>query len=217
MDLNIMMREAAKTGLQTRLDAAVTNGDTEAARKVSDEMAALAVSTAPKTPPFGPGDVKAELDKLDWFGVDPKKSAKAMEFGKTMALEKFPTAAAFAAAIVKAVEDDGKPAARASGTEAEETAEEKEEREAAEAEAAATKTRRTDGPSEADATQRTRTRATSGPWMKLSDAPADIRAEITRQAEKFVSSKAPKEQREKFITNALGSHYAAHQRKTGKK
>jgi hypothetical protein len=110
MDLNMMMREQARNGLQAQLDAAVTNGDTEAARKVAKDIAALEVSTAPKSAPYGSEDIKAELNKQDWFGVDPKKSAKAMEFGKTMDLAKFPTAAAFAAAVVKAVDEEFKPA-----------------------------------------------------------------------------------------------------------
>ena len=51
----------------------------------------------------------------------------------------------------------------------------------------------------------------------MTDAPADVQKEIKRQAEKFVSSSAPKEQRDKFITLAVGSQYAAHQRAKGKK
>ena len=35
-DLNVMLLEHAKSGLQAELDAAVTNGDTEGARKAAD-------------------------------------------------------------------------------------------------------------------------------------------------------------------------------------
>ena len=70
-DLNTMMREQATLGLQTQLDAAVTAGDAEAARKIAGDIAKLAVSTAPKAPPYGDAEIRAELNKLDWFGVDP--------------------------------------------------------------------------------------------------------------------------------------------------
>lgn len=213
MDLNIMMREAARTGLQAQLDAAVTNGDTEAARKAADDIAKLDVSTAPKAAPFNGDDIKTELKKLDWFGVDPKKTAKAMELGKHMDLSKFSTAAAFAAAVVKATEDDLKPASAAKEEEADEEEEVNEEEEGKEK----TKPRRTDAPGEGDATNRTIRRTSSGPWVKLADAPADVQKEIKRQADKFVPSKASKEQREVFISKALESQYAIHQRSKGKK
>jgi hypothetical protein len=213
-DLNMMMREQARNGLQTQLDAAVTNGDTEAARKIGKQLEDLGAANAPAKPPYGNAEIVAQLEKAPWYGIDPKKSAKAVEFGKTMDLKKFPTAEAYATALIKAVEDEFKPPV----TEKTETDEEREAREAEEAEAAAagTKPRKTDAPGEAEAGARSAKRAT-GPWTKLADAPADIQKEIKRQADKFVSSSAPKEQRETFITNALASHYTAHQRKTGKK
>jgi hypothetical protein len=221
-DLNVMMREQATLGLQSQLDAAVTAGDTEAARKVSVELAKLAVSAAPKAPPYGDVEIRAELDKQAWFGTDPKKSAKALEFGKTMDPKKFATAEAFAAAIVKAVDEEFKPPAVVKEPPENETDEEKEAREAEEAEAAeaavaakAGKTRKTDGPGESD-TGATRTTRRSGPWTKITDAPPDIQKEIKRSADKFVSKSATKEQRESFVSKALESHYAAHQRK-GKK
>ncbi len=224
-----MMREQALSGLRTQLDAAVTNGDTEAARKVTDQIANLTLQTAPKAPPYGDAEIRTALDKAPWFGTDPKKSGKAVEFGKTMDPKKFATAEAFAEAIIKAVDEEFKPAGSAApkGEEGEEegeeneTDEEREEREAEEAEAAkaARKTRRTDGPGEGDALngRGAANRRSSGPWAKLTDAPADIQKEIKRQAEKFVPSTAKKEQRDKFITNALASHYAQFQRSKGKK
>lgn len=219
-DFNVMLREQARTGLQTQLDAAVTNGDTETARKVTADLEKLAVSTAPKPPAFNNEDIKAELDKQAWFGIDPRKSAKVVELGKTMDPKKFATAAAFAEALVKAVDEEFKPAGRAVEPPENETDEEREARETEEQEAAeaakAAKPRRTDGPNDSD-TAGNRARRSAGPWTKLTDAPPDIQKEIKRTADRFVSSTAPKEQRDKFIAKALESHYATHQRTKGKK
>lgn len=221
-DLNVMMREQALTGLNRELDEAVTNGDAEAARKVTDKIARLAVASAPKAPAFNDADITAELEKADWFGVDPEKSAKVVEYGKTMNPKKFGTAAEFAKALIKAVEDKFKPAAPAAGEGADD---EGTDGEGTDDDAAgddegegkpAPKKRRTDGPGEGDANARGVARR-SGPWTKLSDAPANIQAEINRTANKLLSSSAPKEQREKFVTRALESHYAQHQRTKGKK
>lgn len=218
-DLNMMMRDQARMGLQTQLDKAVTDGDTEAARKVTDEIAKLAVQTAPKAPPFGDTEIRAELDKQAWFGTDPKRSAKAVEFGKTMDPKKFATAEAFTAAIVKAVEEEFKPAgtgaAASENEEEDEDGEEEDEDATKAAAAAAKKARKTDGPSEGDATGRTTVRRSAGPWVKLSDAPADVQKEVNRTAEKFAPK--TKEGREGYIKKALEAHYAAHQRTKGKK
>jgi hypothetical protein len=213
-DLNVMMREQARAGLQTALDAAVTNGDTAAATKIAEDIAKLAVQSAPKAPPYGDVEIRAELEKAPWFGIDPKKSAKAVEFGKTMNPKKFATAETFAAALIKAVDEEFKPAA----AEVEEEAETETEEEAeTEGEKKPVKKRATDAPGEGDALgNRSATNRRTGPWTKLADAPADVQKEIRRTADKFVSSTAPKEQREKFIAHALESHYATHVRK-GKK
>lgn len=219
-DLNMMMREQARNGLQAQLDAAVTNGDMEAARKVTDQMTALAVATAPKAPPFGQEDIRAELDKQDWFGIDPRRSAKAVELGKTMDPRKFTSAAAFAEALVKAVNEEFKPAATGASDDADEDddADEGEgDTDGTGKEVAAKKPRRSDGPGEGDTNVRAAARRSSGPWAKLTDAPADVQKEIKRQTEKFVSSHASEKQRESFVTKALESHYAAHQRTKGKK
>lgn len=218
MDLNMMMREQARAGLQAALDTAVTNGDTAAATKAADDIAKLAVQSAPKAPPYGDAEIRAELNKLDWFGVDPKKSGRVIALGKDMDPKKFSSAEAFAAALVKAVDEEFKPAGGAAAGEGDEE-EDDEEKAAAIAAAAAGKekpaARRTDGPREGDTG--TSVRRTSGPWTKLGDAPADIQKEVKRQADKFVSASATKEQREGFIKNALESHYAQHQRNKGKK
>jgi len=223
-DLATMMRDQARAGLQIQLDAAVTEGNTESARRIAADLAKLEVSTTPKAPPYGDTEIRSHLDKQAWFGTDPKRSAKAIEFGKTMDPKKFATAEAFAAAIVKAVDDEFKPAGAPKKEEdATETDEEREEREAAEAEAAEAAgkekpvRRRTDAPGDADAAGRASRRATSGPWTKLTDAPKEVQAEIKRSADKFVPANAPKERRETFIAKALESQYAMHQRKAGKK
>jgi hypothetical protein len=224
MDLTTMMRDQAKAGLQTQLDAAVADGNAEQARKITDQIAALAVQTAPKAAPYTNQDVwKAAEAKAPWLGVDPKKSATANEFAKTMNPAKFATAEAMADAVIKAVEEEYKTTTTVVKEPLEnETDEEREAREAEEAEAAAAeaeaekkRTRRTNGPEPMGAG--TNRRASAGPWTKLGDAPADVQKEIKRTADRFVPANAPKEQRERYIATALGSHYAAHQRKAGKK
>ena len=220
-DLNVMLLEHAKSGLQAELDTAVTNGDTEAARKAADKIAKLETATAPR-PSIGFGDVeiRAELNKLPWFGVDPKKSGRTIELGKTMDPKKFNNAVEFAAALVKAVDEDLKPVGNAKEPPENETDEERETREAKEAEEAASKEKKpraSDGPADGDASG-TRARRTSGPWVKMSDAPADIQKEINRTADKF-APKTPsvKEGREKFVAKALEAHYSKAQLAKGKK
>lgn len=204
-----MMREQARNGLQVELDTAVTNGDTAAAKVAADKIAALAVSAAPKAPTYD-ALVRTELDKQEWFGTDPKRSAKAVEFGKTMDPKKFATPAAFAEAIVKAVDAEFKPAAAA-----DEPDDDEPEDDAAKAAAAAKPARKTDGPSEGDGTQRNNIRrASAGPWTKLSDAPSDVQKEVNRTADKFAPK--TKEGRDAFVKRALESHYTIHQRKAGK-
>ena len=216
-DLNTMMRDQARAGLQVQLDTAVTNGDTEAARKIADQMNALAVQTAPKAPPYGDVEIRAALDKQEWFGTDPKKSKAALELGKNLDPKKFANAEAFAAAVVKAVEEEFKPAtpARSGDEDPENEDPENEDPENEDAEnepeKPAKKGRRTDGPNSADSANRSARRA-SGPWTKLTDAPAAIQTEIKRAADKFVPANAAKERRESFIAKALESQYAIHQR-----
>lgn len=222
-DLNMMMRDQARAGLQLQLDKAVTDGDTAAATKIADDIAKLALSSAPKAPPYGDVEVRAELDKQAWFGTDPKRSAKAIEFGKTMDPKKFASAEAFAIAIIKAVDAEFKPAnaTAAGGDEGtggdDESPEDQGEDTLGEDPPVAKKPRRTDAPGEQEAIGRSGVRTAKGPWTKLSDAPADVQKEIKRAADKFVSSTAPKEQREKYVAKALESHYGQYvQSKKGK-
>lgn len=221
MDLNMMMREQARTGLQAQLDAAVTEGDTAKARKLADDIAKLDVSTAPKPEvSYGNDEIKAALEKkAEWFGVDPRKSGAAVRLGKDMNPKKFASADAFADALIKAVEEEFKPA----GTPAPKAGEENEEGE--EGEDAETNEegedppakpakRKTDAPG--DLTAGSGTRPRKGPWTKLADAPADVQKDIRRQADKFVPASATKEQRESFTAKALESAYRASQLRKGK-
>jgi hypothetical protein len=211
-ELNQMLREHAIQGIQARLDTAVTNGDTEAARKASDELADLKAATAPKPAAYGDVEIRTELDKQEWFGTDPKKTAAAMTFGKTLDPKKFATAALFAEAIVKAVDADFKPAqaAPAAGEEPDPETEEGDDP----PEPKPTPKRKTDGPGDTGAGGGAA--AKRGPWSKLSDAPADVQADIKRQADKMVPKSAAKEVREKFITDSLAVRYGMHQRNKGK-
>lgn len=211
MDLNMMMREQAKTTLQTQLDGAVANGDAELARKVSDQLAQLAVQTAPKAPPFGDIEIKAALGTVaPWFGLDPRKTSKAMQYGKDMDPRKFSTAEDFAKALVAAVDEEFKPAPAAGegeGEEGEEGGEGAEDPPAKRAQA-----KRTDAPREGETDPRPRAGGRTGPWSKLSDAPQEVRAEITRTAAKFLPANATKEARETFTKRQLEAQYAIHQR-----
>ena len=217
-DLNVMLLEHAKSGLQAELDAAVTNGDTEAARKVADRISALNTAAAPKpSMAYGDAEIRAELNKLPWFGVDPKKSGRTIELGKTMDPKKFGNAADFAAALVKVVDEEFKPAAKdppENETDEQREAREAEQAEEAEAAAKAKKPRASDGPADGD-NSGTRTRRTTGPWAKMSDAPADVQKEINRTADKWAPK--TKEGREKFVTKALEAHYSKAQLAKGKK
>lgn len=213
----MMMRQQALSGLNAQLDNAVTNGDAEAARKITADIVKLEVSAAPKAPPYGDVEIKAELDKQPWFGTDPKRSSKAVEFGKTMDPKKFATAAAFAEAIVKAVDEEFKPAVVApkEGDEDEDENPKDKDGEGDDNDPARKlKPRRTDAPREGETLGAPVRRTTSGPWTKLSDAPSDVQKEINRTADKFAPK--TKEGRAAFITKALGPHYTAHQRAKGK-
>lgn len=222
-DLNTMLREQARTGLQTQLDTAVTNGDTEAARKITADITKLEIQLQPKAPPFGDTEILAAIDtKAPWFGTDPKRSAKAVEFGKTMNPKKFATAEAFAEAVIKAVDEEFKPAGKAAPIAGDDTDDEDADGddentggdEGGSKKPSEPKPKRTDAPGEAEA-GRGSAAGRKGPWAKLSDAPRDVQSEINRTADKFAGK--TKEAREKFVANALGAHYTQHLRnKKGK-
>lgn len=213
-DFNTMLREQARNGLQAQLDAAVTNGDTEAARKVTGELEKLAITTAPKQPAFVDADIRAILDKQPWFGTDPKKSGKAAEIGRNLDPKKFASAELFADAIVKAVDAEFPPPAPPKKEGEEENGENEGEGEKEKAVAASAR-KRSDAPGDGDAGGARAPRTPSGPWTKLSDAPNDVRKEITRTADKFAPK--TKEGRESYIAKALDAHYNSHQRNKAKK
>lgn len=217
MDLNVMMREQAQMGLQRELDAAVTDGDIAKVTEITKKMTAMAVALAPKAAAYGDAEIKTELEKLDWFGVDPKKTGRAMVLGKDMNIKKFADAAAFAAALVKAVDAEfPAPAAAAGEGEDDDGAGGNDDGDTEDPPARKPAAqRKTDGPNEGDNNQRSNLRRQAGPWTKLSDAPAAIQKEINRTADKFAPK--TKDGREKYITLALAPHYAEHVRKAGKK
>jgi hypothetical protein len=222
MDLNMMLRQTARNGLEARLTQAVVDGDQEAAKKIAKEMSDLELQTAPKTPAYGDAEIRAELNKLPWFGVDPRKSAKAMQYGKDLDPRKFSTAEAFAKAVADAVAEDFKPVSETppkdeegegEGEEGEGEGEEGEgEGEDGRDKSKPGKPRkRTDGPGESEA-DGSRPRRTAGPWKKMSDAPPTVQAEIRRTATKLLGARATEDQRKAFEARALQGHYAAHQR-----
>jgi hypothetical protein len=214
-ELNVMLLEHAKSGAQAELDTAVTNGDTEAARKAADKISALNAAAAPApSTAYGDKEIRAELNKQAWFGIDPKKSARTIELGKNMDPKKFGTAAEFTAALVKIVDEEFKvkPAAEGEGDgegegegDGEGEGEKKPEK----------KPRASDGPGDGDTGGNRTPRRASGPWTKMSDAPADIQKEINRTADKFAPK--TKEGREKYIAKSLEAQYNRAQLNKAKK
>jgi hypothetical protein len=203
-DLETMLRQQVQTNLTHALDSAVQAGDINAARNATKQIAELAASSAKPVakPAFTNVDIKNALkEKAPWFGTDPRRSAKAVEFGKNMEPEAFPTAEAFAEAVVKAVDEEFKPVPTTEDEPEEREEEEKEEK---------TARKKTDAPSADTGRSATRARS-SGPWTKLADAPKDVADIVKSQADKFTRN-ASKEQREKFISNALSTAYNAAQR-----
>jgi hypothetical protein len=223
MDLNMMLRQTARSGLEDKLAQAVVDGDQEAAKKIAKEMSDLELQTAPKAPPYGDAEIRAELNKLPWFGVDPRKSAKAMQYGKDLDPRKFSTAEAFAKAVADAVAEDFKPASEMAPKDEEDDGEGEGEGEDGENDGEAEgegkdgkdkpgrPRKRTDGPGESDA-DGSRPRRASGPWKKMSDAPPAVQAEIRRTMTKLLGARTTENQRKAFETRALESHYAAQQR-----
>lgn len=214
MDLNTMMRETAEASLQRELATATTDGDIEKVKEITTKITALALASVPAAPPYGQPEIKTAMEKAAWFGVDPEKTATAIDFGKSLNMKKFATADAFADALIKSVEAKFKPAAPAAG-EDDEPGDDEPGTEDPPVERKPAVARKTDGPNEGDNNQRGTARRASGPWTKLSDAPPEIRKEVNRTADKFAPK--TKEGRESFVTRALGAHYAEHQRKTAKK
>ncbi len=203
-DLTTMLHKQVQENLTRSLDAAVQAGDIAAARNATKQIAELALSTAPapKKPKLADADIREALKtKAPWFGTDPRKSAKAVEFGKNMDPESFSTAEAFADAVVKAVDEEFKPVKEDEPIDDDEPAEDEEKEEKPVAR------KKTDAPTGDTGRSASRGKS-SGPWAKLSDAPKDVAERIKGQADKFTRN-SPKEARDKFISMALGSAYAA--------
>ena len=210
-NLEVMLKNQMQATLTHQLDSAVQAGDIQAARKATQQLQDFALQNRPpNTPKFNNADIRASLKvKAPWFGVDPRRSAKAVEFGKNMEPESFPSADAFAEAIVKAVKEDFEATEEQDETE-DKTEDENEDEEKEEKKVVRKKT---DAPS--GDVRHTAPRRTNGPWAKLGDAPKEIAQTIKASADKFTRN-ATKEQREKYIATALGTAYAADQRTKGK-
>lgn len=217
-DLQTMLREQLSTTINTQLASAVQAGDIAAAKKAADDLAKLNSAPAAAAGPaakFTAADIRKELEaKAPWFGIDPRRNAKALEFGKLMDSNRFDSAAKFAEALIAAVDDEFKPAGqRTDENDENDGGEGTGEGDGGEAEAKPAR-KRTDNPNDSAPPAAAR-RSSNAPWTKLADAPADVQKQITKSADKYCSN-ASKEQREKFISTALSTHYKAHQARKGK-
>jgi hypothetical protein len=199
-DVETLMHNQRQAMLAHALDSAVQVGDINAARNATRQLSELAIVQAKKiTPQFSNADIRASLKvKAPWFGVDPRRSAKAVEFGKNMEPQSFKSADEFADELIRSVDEEFE-------TVTEEDDEEPEKKIAR---------KKTDAPS--GDTARAIPRRSSGPWAKLSDAPKETAEQIKHSADKFTRN-ATKEQREKYIATALSTAYAADQRVRAKK
>ena len=208
-DLETMLKNQVAANLTYALDSATQAGDIQAARKAAQQLQEFAVSNKqPDAPSFTNADIRTAIKaKASWFGIDPRRSAKVVEFGKNMEPQSFKSAEEFADAVIEAVEDEFKPARddEPIDDEPEEPEEEEPEKKVAR--------KKTDAPSSSGA--RAVPRKSSGPWSKLSDAPKEIAENIKRATDKFTQN-ATKEARAKYIATALGTAYAANQRAKGK-
>jgi hypothetical protein len=206
-DVETLIRQQQRNSLVHALDSAVQVGDINAARNATRQLSELAITEAKKTTPaFTNTDIRDVLKtKAPWFGVDPRRSAKAVEFGKNMEPTAFKSAEEFADELIKAVEDEFDP----------KDEEEEEANDDPEDEPKKAARKKTDAPSD-NAARAIPRRSSSGPWLKLSDAPKETADIIRASADKFTRN-ATKEQRQKYIETALSTAYAADQRTKGKK
>ncbi len=208
-DMNTLLRNQLNASLTGQLNAAVQAGDIAAAHNATKAIAELAVANVPQQaaaagPKFSNDDIRKTMQtKAPWFGTDPRRSAKAVEFAKNMEPTAFATVEAFSDALIKAVDDEFKPATEKVDQEIEEDTEEKNEKEKP------VTRKRTDAPGGDTGRSASRVGG-SGPWGKLSDAPKETADLIRTQADKFTRTK---EARDKFITTALGVAYTDNQRK----
>lgn len=204
-ELENMLRTQMQSSLNYALDSAVQAGDIAAARKATQQLFEFNKAQGNSGPKFTNADIRSALkDKAPWFGVDPRRSARAVEFGKNMEPESFKSADAFAEKIVEEIEkefeEEDEPEAKPVKVEDNEDEDEDEKKPVR---------RKTDAPS--GNMSRAVPRRSSGPWVKLSDAPREVADQIKASADKFTRN-ATKEQREKYLTTALGAAYQAAQR-----
>jgi hypothetical protein len=206
-NLETIYHNQMQANLVHALDSAVQVGDINAARKATQGLSELAITQAKNAnPQFTNADIRAALKvKAPWFGVDPRRSARAVEFGKNMEPQSFKSADAFADELIRAIAEE---------FEMEEPEPEEDDEEKEENKENKIARRKTDAPS--GEITRAVPRRSSGPWAKLSDAPKDVADTIKNAADKFTRN-ASKEQREKYIATALGTAYAADQRSRTKK
>ena len=199
-DLETLYRNQVQANLVRNLDSAVQAGDIQAARRATQELSAYALHAAKNiTPAFSNTDIREALKtKAPWFGVDPRRSARAIEYGKNMEPARFKSAEEFADKIIEEITEEFDP-----------------QPEDDEEEPKKIVRKKTDAPS-GDAARAIPRRASLGTWTRLSDAPRDIADQIKRSTEKFTRN-ATKEQRDKFISTALERAYAVEQQARGKK
>lgn len=203
-DLEAMLHNQIQANLTHALDSAVQVGDIQAARRATQQLSELALKNAKEAPvQFTNADIRASLKvKAPWFGVDPRRSSRAIEFGKNMDPQSFKSADEFADKLIEAIDEEF------------EKRENEEENESEEKEEPKVARKKTDAPSGEGG--RAVPRRSSGPWVKLSDAPKEVSDQIKHSADKFTRNYT-KEQRDKYIATALGTAYAADQRAKGKK
>lgn len=207
-DLATLLKQQMEGTIARSLDAAVASGDTQAARAAAKQFADLQVASVPKTSPAKKpptsDEVKAALSaKLDWFGIDPRKSAKIAEIGRNMLPERFDTAEAFADALIKTYNDEEKAANKTTEEEEEPAEEEAVEEE----EPAERKPARRNGTQQPELNAGAR--QTVGSNLRRAYETGDIKFlpraaadDVKRSASKFAANSTDK-QKEAFIRNAV--------------
>jgi hypothetical protein len=203
-DLEQMLKNQLQNNIVYRLDSATQAGDIQAARKAALELSEFQAKNRPAdVPSFTNADIRTAIKaKAPWFGVDPRRSAKVVEFGKNMEPASFKSAEEFADKVIEAIEEEY------------EEGDEEEDDGPEEKEVKKPERKKTDAPSSSGA--RAIPRRSAGPWSKLSDAPKEIADTIKASADKFTRN-ATKEQRDKYISTALGTAYNADLRAKGRK
>lgn len=216
-DLASMLRQQMQNTLNSSLDAAVQAGDINAARKVTKDILDLGLAeakatTAVKAPP-SPKDIKAAVAaKADWFGVDPRKTAKTMELAKMMDPERFTSAEAFADALLKTVTEEEKGAAGNDGDDEDGEGEDGDDEDARrEARRAKAKEGRKNGTQEPELGTGTRSNGATSNLRRAFETgdikmlPSASQATIKKFADKFARN-GGEDARKAYISNAVKAH-----------